>query len=228
MEKFYRDEFLKRFQPDHANFTAIELPIQYPAWVGHRNGLNQAGIWFGSVMALMALIDDDSTVEFGYIREDDWMVHRHVFEEIFQRFCSVYGLERCKLEIPFANVFKKGIVDDILVHDLQRYVWWCEEEDTRECGVCQPCKKLVKALGEIFTETNVNPFTTPSHSRLFIDLFRSHHKKMPVALELLPQCPEGPCCAPSGEELKKEDVDCEPRAACEEKACEERACEEKE
>ena len=106
----------------------------------HADGFTQAGLWLG--IAVMA-IPEDSTLYLSYVRGDDFLEGKHLFEETWKDYCSLLDKE-IKLQFPLIHTTKQKVLQELEKAKLLKLCWWCEEPKKNDtaCGHCFSCVRM--------------------------------------------------------------------------------------
>jgi hypothetical protein len=108
------------------------------------DGITQPTMWITIASIYLEKAED---LYLGYIAEDDFWHHAHLYREAFaaiQRVTQRTG----QLRLPLEWATKADMIEYCKKHGLLKHTWHCEAPKTfmAPCGRCSPCKKHQTAL----------------------------------------------------------------------------------
>lgn len=144
-ERISRNKMQRIF--DKRKYHYVMHYIRYPSdakEVISTGNLNQPAWW---VCQSAQLVEDNSTIHFGYIQTDVmWHIRQH-FEEAYVSICKMMMKTNCKVSFPFELKTKVEVVEYLTDNKLIDNIWTCDEvKSTKPCGECHKCKELKDAI----------------------------------------------------------------------------------
>lgn len=151
-----RSKILSKLEKDyHREIKHIEIKstISYSDncndLVSNSVGLAQPLMW---ILQTIPLIPDDSTLYFGYLKDDQSVVFRNEIESIIRLGCSIQYNKRITVSFPLLVYTKYNVIRDLIIlnPDYLDLCTTCESVDyTDNCGYCESCVSLRKSLIEL-------------------------------------------------------------------------------
>lgn len=140
----------KRF----AGFTHSEITISIEninkhLYLSHRGvfGYPQAVSWISIISVFM---DDHSYLYTGGIRDDDLIIRRDPYHDLFISIAKTLDKE-ITLREPYLYLTKADILYKLFEYNLYDDIWYCElpKNVNEQCCLCTPCKTHMNALTKL-------------------------------------------------------------------------------
>ena len=152
-----REKLKKRF--DKLAEQDVLSPIIFRTIEFNESAVNAGGLVQPAQWALLAntFLDTNSSILFGYIREDDFWHYKQQFcgilDNLFSMRCVDTGNYRCKYYFPLEWINKEEIIKYLKEKNLFQYCSYCEQPTGKNrnmpCKACHSCKSVQHVLRDI-------------------------------------------------------------------------------
>lgn len=135
IDKKNREKLKKIFQKQGLNIDYVETVVDVEnGMIGNTatGGLAQPMVW----LSMLSLINNSSTICFGYIRGDDIWHYIENFKGVFNNMAKL-NESAAKLCLPLEWTTKEQVLEYLDTYNLLKYCNWCECDTP--CGTCKDC-----------------------------------------------------------------------------------------